>query len=656
MATLVLLQGGEATPFQLAEVETVIGRHPECDVQLQSNMVSRRHARIRRDSDGHYLEDLGSGNGTFLNSRRVDERLPLADQDRIKLGPVLLRFETDEPAPRRRKSDTLSDSSGRYMVDIASDEDDGATITGSISHGTGFGLLDVQPEAKLKGVLDISRALAGNTDVEQLLPKMLDTLFAIFPKADRGCVLLKNLESGEMHVAAQKHRREDADETVRLSRTVLNKVLEEKTGILSADASSDARFQASESISSLTIRSVMCVPMLGVGGEPMGVINLDSQNPINQFKTEDLELLMAVAGQAALSYESARLLVSHLEKQRQDSELKIARGVQQALLPETLPQIGGYQMYASYHSALAVGGDYYNVIPLSDDKVCIAFGDVAGKGVPGALVMSRLSSVVETTMAFTDDVGQAIASINEHMCAHAADGRFVTFILAIIDLRTHTISLVNAGHMSPLIRTPDGNVDSFHTDTIGIPIGIMESYDYEIVQRQIQPGETIVIVTDGVDEAMNPEGELYTKERVVEFVKTASPNAAELGAALLDDVRRHADGRSQNDDITIMTVRARARVGSLVVGIVVGARTQPPAPQQVMQCAETEQAEENGQESERARQYHADQPQQGRADDEQRQQGECCAGIGTRSPSSIVHPEIVVHSPERPIDPAVGAI
>src|SRR5207237_961011 len=125
-----------------------------------------------------------------------------------------------------------------------------------------------------------------------------------------------------------KHRRATDDETVKVSRTILRTVLEQKTGVLSADATSDARFEASESISNLTIRSMMCVPMLNLDGEPIGVISIDTQNPFNQFKDEDLDLLVAVAGQAAMSYESARLLVTAVEKLKQDREMGIAMDVQ----------------------------------------------------------------------------------------------------------------------------------------------------------------------------------------------------------------------------------------------------------------------------------------------------------------------------------------
>ncbi|MFK7822006.1 MAG: SpoIIE family protein phosphatase [Planctomycetaceae bacterium] len=553
MAKLVLLQGGEATAYALNELPIQVGRHPDCEVQLDSNMVSRFHARVTQEGDFFQIEDLGSGNGTFVNGKRIEGILVLKNGDRIKLGPLLLRFEESTPlksSPGRRTESMAVGDGSSFMLDMTGD--DGSTIMGS-ADAKGFGLLDVRPEVKLKGVLDISRSLAGTIDLETLLPRMLDTLFEIFPQADRGSILLKELDSERLIPAAQKHRQGGQDETVRMSRTILEKVLAEKTAILSADAANDERFDASESISSLVIRSMMCVPMLDLNGNPSGVINLDTQNALRKFTQEDLDLLLAVAGQAALTYESARLLTSHLQKQKQDSEMNVAMGVQHALLPEVLPTVPGYEFFASYDSAQAVGGDYYDCFMLGEDKVCISFGDVAGKGVPGALIMSRMSSVVQSTMSFTHDVAEAVASINTQMCHKMVEGRFVTYVLAVLDLKTHEVTLVNAGHMSPLIRKTDGTIDEFNEDLIGVPVGIMEDYPYETATRKIEPGEMIVLITDGVDEAMDPEGNLYTKNRVVDFVSNSSTDAEELGKALLADVRKHANGREQNDDITIMT-------------------------------------------------------------------------------------------------------
>ena len=544
MARLVLLRGGEAVPYELEHAETVLGRHPECTVQLDSNMVSRRHACVVRDGDRWIVEDLGSGNGTFVNGQRIQTRTPLTHNDRIKLGPVLLRFESGLPSDR---------DDARFELSITADPDDISAITSTVDSSSGYGMLDVRPEAKLKGIIEITRSLTGTLELRTLHARILDTLFGIFPHADRGCILLKNPESGEMIPSAQKHRRPDEDATVRLSRTVLDKVLRDKQGILSADAAHDRRFLNSESIANLTIRSMMCVPLLARDGEPLGLISLDTQNPTRQFSSEDLDLLLAVAGQAALAYENARLLELHLEKVQQDRELAIARRVQEALLPAELPQVPGWQFFASYHAAEAVGGDYYDAMLLGGDRICLAFGDVAGKGVPGALIMSRLASCVQNVMAFVQDVGQAVAAINRHMCFNAAEGRFVTFVLAVVDLKSGDMTMVNAGHLPPLIRRADGRVESFGEATTGLPIGILDEYPYQVQRTSIMAGETVVVVTDGVDEAMDPDGRLYGRERVAEFVRSGSPLADELGESLFADVRRHAQGRAQNDDITIMT-------------------------------------------------------------------------------------------------------
>lgn len=564
MAKIVLLQEGQAVPFEMTTAETVIGRHPECTFQINSNMVSRKHAKIVKKGDQFIVEDLQSGNGTFVNGKKIDGPTPLAHDDRIKLGPILLRFETPEgvaaPKPAAPKPAPLPSVPAQavetnFNVDVTEGEEDTSTIMGTAERGTSaFGKLEVNPEAKLKGVLEISRALAGTADLNSLLPKILDTLFNIFPHADRGCVLFHDPALGKMVPKAMKHRRAGDDETVKLSRTILKTVLEQKTGILSADAASDSRFQASESISNLTIRSMMCVPMLSLAGDPMGIINIDTQNAFNQFRAEDLDLLMAVAGQAAMSYEQANLLVTAMEKQKQDKEMNIAMGVQRSLLPTEIPKPDGWEIYASYDTAQAVGGDYYDVFMLEDGKrVCLAFGDVAGKGVPASLVMSRIATVVTNVMTFVTDVQEAIQRINHQMCTRAVEGRFVTFVLIVIDLETGEMSCANAGHMPIMIRKTDGSIVEFGEEAIGVPIGVIDEFPYDVLSRTIEKGETCVIYTDGVSEAMNPNSDLYGVDRLRELMAASQGgHADELGKTILADVRKFADGRPQNDDITIM--------------------------------------------------------------------------------------------------------
>ncbi|HAD60994.1 MAG TPA: stage II sporulation protein E [Planctomycetaceae bacterium] len=543
MPRLVLLKDGQPIPYDLDEYPVQLGRHPDCAIQLESTMVSRFHAQLVDADEGVSIEDLASGNGSFLNGRPLDANtpIPLSHGDRIKLGPVKFRYE-DENADDSRLQVA-------YGLDV--DDDTSSTIMGSAAAG-GYGLLDVRPEDKLKGILKINQALAGTVEIRNISPRIIEALFEIFPQADRCSILIREHQDAPLIPVAQKYRDENNDETVRLSRTILETVLGNKEGILSADAASDSRFSASESISSLTIHSMMCVPMLDLDEKPFGVINLDTQNPMKRFTDDDLQLLLAVASQSASAYENARLLVSHVAKQKQDKEMNIARGVQQALLPSDLPQVEGYQFYASYDAAAEVGGDYFDCFMIGEDKVCVSFGDVAGKGVPGALIMSRMSSVVQNTMTFTDDVEVAIQRINDHMCHNMVEGRFVTYILGVIDLKKNRITLTNAGHMSPVIRKADGSIEEFDDDMIGIPIGIMDGYPYQIVEQDIEPGDIFTLITDGVDEAMNPAGDLYGKNRVVEFVKNGSTDPEQLGREMLADVRSHADGRAQNDDITIM--------------------------------------------------------------------------------------------------------
>ncbi len=560
MPKLHLLLEGQEIPHVVQGEETVLGRHPDCQLQINSNMVSRKHARVVKNGEKYILEDLGSGNGTFLNGRKLEEPTEIRHDDRIKLGPIQLRFESAAPTTKtvigsKSHSDPHGKTGPIVLEDGDDDEKEPTTITGRTGAIGGFGRLEVQPQAKLKAVLEISRSLAGTTDLDALLPKILDTLFKVFPHADRGCVLFKT-EDGRMIPKATKHRRETDDDTVKVSRTILRTVMEQKTGVLSADATSDARFEASESISNLTIRSMMCVPMLSLDGEPLGVISIDTQNPFNQFKEDDLDLLVAVAGQAAMSYESAKLLVTAMEKQKQDREMGIAMDVQRALLPTEMPKPQSWEFFASYDSAQAVGGDYFDCMMMPDGKrVCFAFGDVAGKGVPASLVMSKLSTVVTITMNFVPDVGDAASRINDQMCTKAVEGRFVTFIIGIIDPETGDLEFVNCGHMPLMIRKVDGTIEEIGEEAVGLPLGVMEGYPFEVVKRRLEPGETVVLYTDGVSEAMNPNSDLYGMERLRELVHSSTAGKAEeLGKTILADVRKHANGRDQNDDITIMVI------------------------------------------------------------------------------------------------------
>jgi serine phosphatase RsbU (regulator of sigma subunit) len=602
MASLIVVEQGKKTAFDLRDGQNLVGRHPDCFIAIVQQSVSGKHAMIVGENGQFFLEDAGSRNGTFVNQQQLTIRAKLNHNDMIQFGDAVAKFEQPEAAapqpsapqpaalapqpvapapaapqppptpqapvapaqsvldmsPAPASAATTVTSAGTVdaaifgTVSLDDDDEEDTNITGQAGGEGRFGVLDSNPEAKLKAVLEISNSLAGEVDLKALLPKILDSLFGIFTYADRGCILLKD-DRGEMVPSAMKHRREGEDASVRLSRTIINKVLTDKCGLMSADASTDEAFSGAQSIADLKIRSMMCVPLLGLDDVPLGVLSIDSQNPLGQFGQEDLEILMTVAGQAALSYENARLMQSYAQKMKQDGELAIAETVQRALLPTDFPKVEGYEFFASYDSAQAVGGDYFDIFPLPDGKIVLSFGDVAGKGVPGALIMSRMSSCVQSTIRHVQDLEEAICAINDHMCDSAVEGRFVTYILAIVDPATNTFQLSNAGHMSPIVQRADGSIELFDEELVGPPIGVVDGYPFETETKTLNPGDLIVLFTDGVDEAMNYDDELYGEDRLREFVKNGPRTAEELGKALFKDVRKHANGRPQNDDITIMT-------------------------------------------------------------------------------------------------------
>jgi phosphoserine phosphatase RsbU/P len=557
MATLIVLSEGKERGYELKDGQNLIGRLPDCPIPINHPTASGRHAVIHAEGGELFLEDIGSRNGTFVNQQRIQGRVKLNHNDTIRFGDASARLldpahaAADESPPATVADSRAGEGLGRGQVDLR--DECTATITGELVGRGRFGLLDVHPEAKLKAVLEISNGLAGTLDLATLLPKMLDSLFGIFKYADRGCILLKDERTGEMVPRAMRHRRKDEDSTVRLSRTIVGKVLSQKAGILSADAATDDAFSGSQSIADLKIRSMMCVPLLGLDGEALGVLSIDSQNPLGQFSRDDLDILMTVAGQAALAYENARLVQVYADKQKQDAELDLARNVQRELLPTEFPKVEGYQFYASYDSARAVGGDMYDCFVLPDGKIGLSFGDVSGKGVPGALIMSRMSSCVQSTLRHVHDVVEAIRAINDHMCDGKIEGRFVTYILCIVDTRNHEVVLSNGGHASPIIRRANGSVERFDQDLAGPAVGMMGDYPFEAETRRLEPGDMVVITTDGVEEAMNAAGDLYGSDRVMELVQNGPAKAEELGKLLLADVRRHAGGYPQSDDITIMT-------------------------------------------------------------------------------------------------------
>jgi phosphoserine phosphatase RsbU/P len=315
--------------------------------------------------------------------------------------------------------------------------------------------------------------------------------------------------------------------------------------VLSADAGADARFDPNQSIRRLHIRSIMCAPMLGSSGAVLGVIQLDSEELRTPFREEDLEVLASATTQAAHAVELARL---HQERR----DLEAATQIQKSFLPASRPRVPQLRFFDYYSPARHIGGDYYDYIPLPGDRLAVTLGDVSGKGVPAALLMARLSASVRFSLAAESDAPTAMRRLNNVLTQTGSDVRFVTFAAAIIDLNTYDVTLVNAGHMPPLRRRlGHAEVDEIGDAIVGLPLGVMDK-PYEQMSFSLEPGDVLLLYTDGVTEARNPGNDQYGLERLRRVVSTGPKDVEALGAGVLADVRKFAAGRPQNDDLTIV--------------------------------------------------------------------------------------------------------
>jgi len=246
----------------------------------------------------------------------------------------------------------------------------------------------------------------------------------------------------------------------------------------------------------------------------------------------------------------------HLElaRERLTHDLELARAVQRRLLPQQLPEVPGYEFFGYYESAFEVGGDYYDFIPLPQQRLAILLGDVAGKGVVAALLMAKLSADARFCMLTEPDPAVAITKLNALILRSGFADRFVTLVAAILDPASHTVTLVNAGHPSPLIyhRATRTVAAAIENDLAGLPLGVMADFEYASCRISLMPGDSILAFTDGVTEAMNVNNRELKTKGVHAAVQGEAFSPRELGERVVKAVTQFAAGRSQHDDIALV--------------------------------------------------------------------------------------------------------
>src|SRR5262245_48824701 len=279
--------------YELAGDKWILGRHPDCDIVIEVGAVSRNHCQVLRDGTTYSLEDLGSRNGTFLNDEtdKLEGRRPLRAGDIIRVCEVNFTFGNDEQPGKQTGLDVrMLDGAGlgAFLAD-----DEGKTTSSTImsklevSSSTRGVSVSASPEVKLAAMVEIMQSLGQAVALDEVLPQVLKSLFKIFVQADRGFVVMQTPD-GKLVPRWVRLRREDANDTLRISRTIIRHVMDSKEAILSADAASDERFELSQSIADFRIRSMMCAPLLDSEGRAFGALQIDTLDQRQRFTKEDL--------------------------------------------------------------------------------------------------------------------------------------------------------------------------------------------------------------------------------------------------------------------------------------------------------------------------------------------------------------------------------
>ena len=298
----------------------------------------------------------------------------------------------------------------------------------------------------------------------------------------------------------------------------------------------------------------MCVPLLTPDREALGIIQLDTSDR-KQFAQEDLDVLAAVACQAAIAIQNAQMHESLLERERVNRDLKLAEQVQKRFLPQSVPAIPGFEFFAHYDPAYEVGGDYYDFVPLPGHRLAIALGDVSGKGVAAALMMAKFSGDTRYCILTENSPAAAANELNTLLFSAAIEEKFITLSLSVLDTEKRTLAIASAGHLPVMIRRSNGTVDEIGEEIAGFPLGIIPEGDYKQTEVSLNPGDVVAIFSDGVTDARNLREELYDsrdKRRVIKKLAETTGGPEAVGRALLQDIREYSAGHNQVDDITLI--------------------------------------------------------------------------------------------------------
>jgi sigma-B regulation protein RsbU (phosphoserine phosphatase) len=530
------------TPF-------LIGRGAETGnhLQLSDRRISRNCAALVMEAGHLYIEDRGQRRGLFVNGEKVESRA-LNDGDSITFG-----LEDSYEIVYRSGSSSGEESIPNLLTRIEH-------ITSSEPVGGGL--------SNLNRLLEAAALLHSQLPLDEVLGRVLDHAVSV-TDADRG-MLLEADERGVLKVrlARRSGGLRLPPESLTPSQTAIQLALRQHSPVITEDlAQAEMGLQSAQSIIAQRLRAVVVIPLYAVHratgdsgvtpaalGHSLGVLYLDSRRPA-AFSKLDRQILDALAADAASILDNARLVIRERERQRLEQEINIARDIQQALLPKNFPDHPHVAVAGCNYPCLAVGGDYFDVFPLDNNRTAFLLADVSGKGLGAAIVTTMLQGAL-SGMTLGTDPARVISHVNRFLCDHAEVGRYATMFFGILDDDGH-MEFINAGHPSPFLIRKGVAEEPFSEGSY--PVGLVPEAEYSVARLKLEPGDTVVLFSDGVTEAMDPDEELFGVPRLRQVLtgQTQCP-LDQIQKSVLEAVENFARGASQADDLTLLIVRYRA--------------------------------------------------------------------------------------------------
>lgn len=546
----VLEPGGATRQVALDKDRLRIGRSSDNDLSFPSDMsLSRHHLVLEQAGDGWYVEDLGAKNRTTLNGRRVEGKTRLAQGDRIGAGQLVLVFGGTKvstgPVEFVPGGDEgpLRATVMTSLRGVLSRENTmpGTTRTPVVGDRRGLPL----DHPGVAALIRAGRELAGHRPLDELFELILDLSIQAVG-AERG--VLMTLEGEDLVARAVR------GEGFRISSAVRDRVVRERASLLVRDTALDEAFKARDSIVGQQIQSVMAVP-LQTNDRVIGLVNVDSRSFARPFTPDDLDLLTVLANVAAIRIEQQRLALVEQQERIISRDLEQAAVIQQRLLPREAPTVPGFELAGHNLPCRTVGGDYFDFFPYPDGRVGLVLGDVSGKGMPAALLMTALKGGVQVLLTDPpDDVPLLMSRLDRVVAANFPRNRFVSLFFGLLDSKTGQMTYCNAGHNPPLLVRADGTVERL--PSCGTILGIFPDLGYAVKTAELRPGDALTLFSDGVTEEQNPAGEEFGEARLASLiVEKAKLGAIELVEAIRQTVLAWAAGAPAADDVTVLIAR-----------------------------------------------------------------------------------------------------